>query len=65
VSGIVKSIAFMCHSLELTVVAEGIEDEKTDSLLANLGIQQAQGYFYGKPEKLNLNNQRQESSYLA
>ncbi len=62
---LVKSIVSMCNSLELTVVAEGIEDDKTNLLLAELGIQLAQGYFYGKPEKLMVNNHKQENIYLA
>jgi len=49
---LVKSIISMCHSLELTVVAEGIENKKTGEVLKDLGVQLAQGYFYGKPKKL-------------
>jgi len=62
---LIKSIVSMCHSLGLTVVAEGIEDVKTGRLLADLDVQLAQGYFYGRPEKLILLNHKQENSYQA
>jgi len=62
---LVKSIISMCHSLELTVVAEGIEDNSTGELLKNLGVQLAQGYFYGKPAKLKLNNSKFKNVYRA
>ncbi len=38
------------HSLGLRIVAEGIEDAETLSLLSDLGCDLAQGYFIGKPK---------------
>ncbi len=38
------------HSLGLRIVAEGIEDADTLSLLRDLGCDLAQGYFIGKPK---------------
>jgi diguanylate cyclase (GGDEF)-like protein len=38
------------HSLGLRIVAEGIEDSDTLSLLRELGCDLAQGYFIGKPK---------------
>jgi diguanylate cyclase (GGDEF)-like protein len=38
------------HSLGLRIVAEGIEDADTLSLLGDLGCDLAQGYFIGKPK---------------
>jgi EAL domain-containing protein (putative c-di-GMP-specific phosphodiesterase class I) len=38
------------HSLGLRIVAEGIEDAATMSLLSDLGCDVAQGYFIGKPK---------------
>jgi len=49
---LVKSIISMSHSLDLTIVAEGIEDIETSKLIQELGVQLAQGYYYGKPEVL-------------
>jgi len=49
---LVKSIISMSHSLDLTIVAEGIEDIETSDLMKELGVQSAQGYYYGKPETL-------------
>jgi EAL domain-containing protein (putative c-di-GMP-specific phosphodiesterase class I) len=38
------------HSLGLRIVAEGIEDADTLSLLSDLGCDLAQGYFIGMPK---------------
>jgi len=46
---IVKTIITLAHSLEMTVVAEGVEtQEQLDFLRAN-GCDEIQGYFYCKP----------------
>ncbi len=39
----------MCDGLDLTVVAEGIEDDAEAAKLRALGCAMGQGYFYGKP----------------
>jgi diguanylate cyclase (GGDEF)-like protein/PAS domain S-box-containing protein len=46
---IVQAILQMAKSLELDVVAEGVEDETTAELLKALNCQFAQGYFWSKP----------------
>jgi diguanylate cyclase (GGDEF)-like protein len=46
---IVKAIIQMAHSLEILVVAEGIEDEKTAKIIEKLGCTIGQGYFWQKP----------------
>ncbi len=46
---IVKAMIAMAHSLGLKVVAEGIEDMQTKSILDGLGCDYLQGYFLGKP----------------
>lgn len=48
-ASIVESTVGLGHALGLTVVAEGIEDETTMSLLARLGCDVAQGYHIGMP----------------
>ncbi|NVK88745.1 MAG: EAL domain-containing protein [Gammaproteobacteria bacterium] len=46
---IVKTIAYMCKNLRKGVVAEGVESEQHVAMLKELGIQQAQGYFFSRP----------------
>jgi EAL domain-containing protein (putative c-di-GMP-specific phosphodiesterase class I) len=46
---IVRSTIGMAHDLELSVTAEGVEDEDTLRMLAELGCDEAQGYFFAKP----------------
>ena len=46
---IVTSIIAMAHAVDLTVVAEGVENGTQLRLLRELGCDQAQGYYFGKP----------------
>jgi EAL domain-containing protein (putative c-di-GMP-specific phosphodiesterase class I) len=46
---IVRTTIDLAHSLNLEVVAEGVEDEATLRRIATLGCEQAQGYFLSKP----------------
>lgn len=46
---IVRAIVRMAESLDLTVVAEGVEDLETLELLREIGAGQAQGYYFAKP----------------
>jgi EAL domain-containing protein (putative c-di-GMP-specific phosphodiesterase class I) len=46
---IVRSTIELGHRLGLTVVAEGVEDRLTLELLAELGCDQAQGYYLSRP----------------
>jgi len=46
---IVSTIIVMAHSLNLDVIAEGVETEFQRKLLENMGCKQYQGYFFGKP----------------
>lgn len=48
-AAIVTSIIAMAHAVELTVVAEGVENETQLELLRELGCDQAQGFYLGKP----------------
>jgi diguanylate cyclase (GGDEF)-like protein len=50
---IVRSSITMAHSLGLSVVAEGAEDELTCSILANAGCDYVQGYFLARPMSAN------------
>ena len=51
---IVRAIVRMAESLDLSVVAEGVEDEATLVLLREMGAGQAQGYFFAKPMGLEV-----------
>lgn len=46
---IVQSTIDLSHNLGLTVVAEGVEDEKSLSILKTLGCDVSQGYYFSKP----------------
>ncbi|GAB2909245.1 EAL domain-containing protein [Rheinheimera gaetbuli] len=49
---IIKTILALGHSLELAVIAEGVETEQQYQQLQQLGCQQFQGYLFGKPAPL-------------
>ncbi|WP_017906797.1 sensor domain-containing phosphodiesterase [Pseudomonas asplenii] len=49
---IVRAIVRMAESLDLSVVAEGVEDQETLELLREMGAGQAQGYHFAKPMDL-------------
>jgi len=46
---IVRTTISLAQDLELSVVAEGVEDEATMRRISELGCQQAQGFFLSKP----------------
>lgn len=46
---IVEAIIAMAHSLQLKVVAEGVETEEQLDLLRKLGCDTIQGYYFSKP----------------
>lgn len=46
---IVQTTIDMCHSLGYQVVAEGVEDEATASLLKGMGCDMIQGYLLSRP----------------
>ncbi|WP_158933649.1 EAL domain-containing protein [Burkholderia sp. S171] len=49
---IVRAIVRMAESLDLTVVAEGVEDAATLAVLREMGAAQAQGYYFAHPMPL-------------
>ena len=46
---IVQAIVEMGRSLDLTIVAEGVEDEETQTVLTSMGVNKLQGYLFSKP----------------
>jgi EAL domain-containing protein (putative c-di-GMP-specific phosphodiesterase class I)/FixJ family two-component response regulator len=46
---VVESIVLLGRSLEMTTVAEGVEDRQTLDFLVDIGCDLAQGYFIGRP----------------
>ena len=46
---IVRSIIDLAHNLGVNVVAEGVEDKPTMTLLEKYGCDQAQGYYFSPP----------------
>ncbi len=46
---VVESVISMAHALGLIVVAEGVETAEDAAILRELGCDEAQGYFFGKP----------------
>jgi PAS domain S-box-containing protein len=46
---IVRSIIDLAHELDLEVVAEGVEDAETATILAGLGCDIGQGWHFGRP----------------
>ncbi|MEY4026840.1 MAG: hypothetical protein RLZZ329_560 [Pseudomonadota bacterium] len=49
---IISGILALARSLQLETTAEGVENQFQQDTLISLGCQQAQGYFYSKPLKL-------------
>jgi len=50
---IVDTIIGMARSLELEVIAEGVEEEEQKQILEKAGCSRFQGYLFGKPMPIN------------
>ncbi len=46
---IIASVAVLAKSLTLTLIAEGAETEDEVAMLSRLGVEQVQGYYFGRP----------------
>ena len=56
-AAIVKAVTQLGHTLQLIVIAEGVENQEQLTILKNLGCDEIQGYFFCKPlpaDELNI-----------
>jgi diguanylate cyclase (GGDEF)-like protein/PAS domain S-box-containing protein len=51
---IVRTIIAMARSMELEVIAEGVEAKDQQQLLLDIGCKQFQGYLFGKPMPIDM-----------
>jgi EAL domain-containing protein (putative c-di-GMP-specific phosphodiesterase class I) len=49
---VTAAIIALAHSLQIEVIAEGVESEQHVQMLRQMACDQAQGYFYSRPIKL-------------
>ena len=52
---VVKSIVAFAKEQNIEMVAEYIENENIYNILKNLGVEYSQGYYFGKPDLMDLN----------
>ena len=45
----VQCVIDLGHSLEMSVIAEGVQSEAQVNILRKMGLDSIQGYFYSKP----------------
>lgn len=60
-AAIARTIVALAHSLELQVVAEGVETEAQRELLRQMGCDAYQGYLFGRPEERAVLERRLET----
>ena len=46
---LVKTIVDMGHAMQLSLVAEGVEDKETAEILQAMGVEMLQGYYFSQP----------------
>ena len=45
----VQHLTDLCRELEITTVAEMVEDEETAEMLRKIGVDYGQGFLFGRP----------------
>jgi PAS domain S-box-containing protein len=48
----IRGIVGLAREFDLITTAEGVEDEATRALMRELGVDRAQGYLFGRPQRL-------------
>ncbi len=66
-SSLIPEIVGIATAVQAEIIAEGVENESQAQRLAQMGVQFAQGYWYGKPQTIanlieTLNNWPQQTS---
>ena len=51
---IVETIVSFTKKQKIITIAEFVENEQIYNILAELGVDYSQGYYFGKPENINL-----------
>ncbi|PHS27675.1 MAG: hypothetical protein COA84_03990 [Robiginitomaculum sp.] len=51
---LLKAMAGLAHDLNIGTIAESIETEEQSAMLLKLGIDQGQGYLFGRPQTLHM-----------
>jgi EAL domain-containing protein (putative c-di-GMP-specific phosphodiesterase class I) len=46
---VITAVVSLAQAFGIRTVAEGVEDAETLELMADLGVDEAQGYFLGRP----------------
>lgn len=62
---IVKAILDLATALDMQVIAEGIETEEQRDVLLDMGCQQGQGYWFGKPVAANVATEMLVKQYAS
>ncbi len=60
IAALVKTLADFCRAEGMSILAEGVETEEQAGKCAELGIHLGQGYLYGKPAPLGMENEIKE-----
>jgi len=50
VRAMVESMAVLAKKMDITIIAECIEDRQTADMLRDMGVDWGQGYYFGRPE---------------
>jgi EAL domain-containing protein (putative c-di-GMP-specific phosphodiesterase class I) len=59
---LLKAMAGLAHDLDIGTIAESIETKDQSAMLLELGIDQGQGYLFGRPEPLPLSNNNERAA---